>query len=61
MIFKVFRKIESLKPRICRITLSRQMCSGTEDVLFEEGGGVGSILLNRPKVNLVFINLSYRM
>ena len=52
MLLKLARSFVSLKPRISRQFISREMSSVTEDVLLESEGGVGTILLNRPKVNM---------
>ena len=52
MLLKLVRSFVSLKPRISRQFISREMSSVTEDVLLESEGGVGTILLNRPKVNM---------
>ncbi|XP_023336814.1 3-hydroxyisobutyryl-CoA hydrolase, mitochondrial [Eurytemora carolleeae] len=49
MLLKLVRSFVSLKPRISRQFISREMSSITEDILLETEGGVGTILLNRPK------------
>ena len=53
MLLKLARSFVSLKPRISRQFISREMSSITEDILLKTEGGVGTILLNRPKVYMV--------